>query len=242
MKNEVATLTSQDLTAVGISSQLTSNDLIEVVANDIYDKYIESVNDNIKRSGELIKRWVELFNPEIEVMKQDLQKSGFITLDDKENVSTSYNPEKSRYWENAISIKRLRFVDKDKGVKVDENDTTLSYTKGASIKIKISVTVNEYSKEKEVSMKGIEGTIETTINKQFQKTISTTDNRFKKLIKEVQQHNEEVKNIVSFLPVNGIISVERFTSEARVKMNKKIISAQSPDFRKKISELFNIKL
>lgn len=242
MKNEVATLTTQDLTSVGISSQLTSNDLIEVVAHDIYDKYLDSVNDSIKRGGDIISRWNNLFNPEIEVIKQDLQKAGFITLDDKENISVSYNPEKSRYWSDGVSIKRLRFVEKEKGVKVDENDTTLSYTKGASIKIKLSVTVHEYSKEKEVSVKGVEGNIETTINKHFDKYISTSDNRFQKLIKEVQQHNEEVKNIVSFLPPNGIISVERFTREARVKMNKKIISAQSPDFRKKISELFNIKL
>lgn len=239
--NEVAVFTTNDLVAAGINTQLSSNDLIEVIAHDIYDKFIETVNKSRKASDDLSERWHGLFDAELNTMKQQLKSGGHISEDENEKIDESFRGEKT-YWTYSVSLKYLSIYDKDKGTKVEERSNSLGYAKGNTIIIRLNVNVNEYDKDKEISLSGISGSIETTIKKQFEKTITSSDLRFTKMLKEIKEHNENVSAIMKFLPANGILSVERFTREARVKMNKKIISAQSPEFRKKISELFNIKL
>ena len=76
MKKEmgVATLTTNDLQSAGINSQLTSNDLVEVVAHDIYDKYLTAINDIIDKGKSLETKYYKLMNAEVGKMKKALGK------------------------------------------------------------------------------------------------------------------------------------------------------------------------
>ena len=231
-------LSTSDLNAVGINTQLTSNDLVEVVANDIYEKILASLNEYMNRGKELKKKWYSLFDKEFASIKNVLLKNKIIT--EKEDVHTEFNYDK-KYWTAAIKISIPFFTEKDKGIKVETSDSHLNYNSGESIKIKLCLSVTEYDKDNKVSINGIEGNIETTISKKFYKIISISDSRFKTVVNEIKEYNKEVEECLSSLP-KGLLSVERFTREARVKMNKKIISGQSPEFRQKMSQLFNINL
>jgi hypothetical protein len=255
MKNELAVLTTSDLNAAGINSQLSSNDLVEVVAHDIYDKYTESIT-NVIANGELIyKRYNQLFDVERNKMKSSLSKyfkkdEDIEVVEDAEDfdeydfsgVAFSFG-KIDEYWPS-INISTISLKEKDKGTFAERSYRSIPMPplKMKSVRVKLILSTPNKSDTAEVKQAGITGSIETTIKKTFTQIITTPIARFKKLADEVNEYNKQVDDLCEFLPKNGLLSVERFTREARVKMNKKIISAQSPDFRKKISELFNIKL
>lgn len=252
---EVAPFTSSDLQNAGINSQLTSNDLIEVVANDIYDKYVDAILDATNRGKELQKEYASLFDDEINKMKVALKK--YLPTKEKEQkvddediyedevydgVTTSFG-KSDKYW-SYISVVRISLREKDRGTAVERDTKSLNIPnlKQKTAAVKLSVTVGNQSETEDVKVGNITGTVQTSMEKHFSQVINVSTARFKKLSDKVSEHNKQVDDLLNFLPKNGLLSVDRFTREARVKMNKKIISAQSPEFRKKISELFNIKL
>lgn len=255
MKQELAVLTTSDLNAAGINSQLSSNDLVEVVAHDIYDKYTASIVNIIAEGDELYKRAQNLMEVEIFKMKKSLSK--YLSASDKvllvEDAEDEYEEEfgdvnasystGDEYWPN-LSMSKIVLREKDKGtfVEFDSRNVRCPNLKNKSAKVKIVLSTPNISETQEVKQGNITGTIENTVKKTFTQVVSVPITRFKNIADEIKAYNKSVNALSEFLPKNGLLSVERFTREARVKMNKKIISAQSPDFRKKISELFNIKL
>lgn len=254
MKNELTVFTSNDLVAAGINSQLSSNDLVEVVAHDIYDKYLDSINAVIVRGKELQGGYKKLMDAEFGKMKQVLSKyfkgtdeinnvdESEIEYDEMEGISASFGKVKD-YWPS-LNISSLSIREKDKGTVIESgyHSISLPILKDKNAQVKLTLATGNKYDTKEINTGSIKGEIETTIKKTFTQIVNISTTRFKVFKKEVEQYNKEVLALMDFLPKNGALSVERFTREARVKMNKKIISAQSPEFRKKISELFSIKL
>lgn len=238
--NEVATLTTTDLQSAGINASLSSNDLLEVVAHDIYDKFVESVEQVIENGKVLSKKWDNLFDADLENMRQKLVKGKF--LEEKEVVSKCFGAAKNTYWGNSIAVRSFRYEDISGGQKIKIYTDDNSFPTNKTQKVKLSISIRDSEKDQSISLNGITGTIETTVSKSFNYEFIPNESIFKSLVNETKQHNERCDAIYNFLPQSKILSVERFTREARVKMNKKIISNQSADFRKKISELFNIKL
>src|SRR5215510_14054941 len=72
MSKELA-LMPKDLTDVGISTQVTSNDLLEVVAHDIYNKYMNSIDEVNKKAGQLQKKYKTLLDGELIKMRRSLK-------------------------------------------------------------------------------------------------------------------------------------------------------------------------
>lgn len=262
MQNKELVLTSKDLTEVGIDSRLTSNDLVEVVAHDIYDAYMKAVNDAIKVGNGLSTKYYALLDSEIGKMKTKLkeflkpnQKVNVRDEDDfddededdsntsKDNITASFTSISGVYW-GRISAKQMLIKERDKGTVIEASGSNYSVPnlKAKTSKILLSISTGRQEEKKEIKKGDISGTIETSVSKKFTLIVEIPTKRFINFSKEVAAYNEDVEALMNVLPKNGALSVERFTREARVKMNKKIISAQSPDFRKKISELFNIKL
>lgn len=255
-------LTTKDLTEVGIDSRLTSNDLVEVVAHDIYDAYMRAVGDAIKVGNGLSAKYYALMDSEIGKMKAKLkeflnpnQKVNVRDEDDfddddeddnptsKDNIIASFSSVSGIYW-GRISAKQMSIRERDKGTIIETSTSKYSVPnlKIKTAKILLTISTGTQNEKKDINKGDISGTIETSVSKKFALTVEIPTERFRNFNKEVEAYNEDVDALMNALPKNGALSVERFTREARVKMNKKIISAQSPDFRKKISELFNIKL
>jgi len=254
MKQELAVLTTSDLNAAGINSQLSSNDLVEVVAHDIYDKYLDSINNVIDTGDKLQAKYRKLLDVEINKMKSSLSKylrkydaveivdEDDYTDEEFEGVSASFSSA-DNYWPS-ISISKISVKEKDRGSFVEKSCRNLSFPvlKEKSAKVRLTLQTGKKSNTEDVKIGAITGEITTSSQKIFNQVITLPVARFKNLADEIKEYNKQVSDLMVFLPKNGQLSVERFTREARVKMNKKIISAQSPDFRKKISELFNITL
>lgn len=254
MKNEVAVFTTNDLQSAGINSQLTSNDLVEVVAHDIYDKYVDMVTDIIKRGNELEKEHAGLMDVEIGKMKKAVSKyiNGAVKvvdeddIDDEDEATESINGSFGKvegYWPTT-ELHKLGLNEREKGTFIESRVRSLYIPsfKSKTSKVKLTLASGQHYDEQKVTVGNISGTINTTVDKKFTQVVTIPITRFKNFHNKCMEFNKEVEGVLSFLPKNGALSVERFTREARVKMNKKIISAQSPEFRKKISELFNIKL
>lgn len=254
-KLEVATLTSQDLASAGINSQLTSNDLVEVVAHDIYENYLKAIN-NAEDCGNAIKeQYYKLLDPEVNKMKLALSKyllkdSAVLRVDDEDDYSDEYFEgivtsfaSADKYWpQMGMSIVYLK--EKDKGTIAETSSRSFAFPnfKEKKALVKLTITAGVKTEKESVKIGTISGEIENTTKKTFTQIITVNLSRFKEFSEVIAAHNKDVAALVKLLPKNGVLSVERFTREARVKMNKKIISNQSPDFKEKISALFNINL
>lgn len=254
-KHEVATLTSQDLTSAGILSQLSSNDLVEVVAHDIYDNYLKTINDVEDRGNEIKEQYSKLFDSELNKMRSALSKyllkdSAVLRTDDAEDYSdedfegivTSF-VSGEKYWPQ-MSMSTVYLKEKDKGTVGETSSRSFAMPnfKETKASVKLTITAGVKTEKQPVKIGSITGEIENTTKKTFTQVITVNISRFKQFAEVIAQHNKDVAALVKLLPKNGVLSVERFTREARVKMNKKIISNQSPDFKEKISALFSIKL
>lgn len=235
-------LQTKDLTDVGITSQLTSNDLLEVVATDLFEKFMAEINSVVKETGVLREKTQSLLQPEYDEMKNDLIKAKMIGS--KEELNFGYSKINGDDWASYIECHGLDVSEKDRGTKVaiDHREFTLSYPKTPEAKVVLKASSREYDKNTEKVIDGIKCSFQVNTTKDFSRTITIKTERFKTLLSEIKEHNKRVDLVRELMPSNGLLSVERFTREARVKMNKKILSAQSPDFRKKISQLFNISL
>lgn len=235
-------LSTKDFNAVGISSSLTSNDLVEVVANDIYEKFMDEIKAVQESTKMLRGKYQDLMKPEFDEMQSELVKAKMLGKD--EAINTGYSKVNGDDWGTFISCHGLDVCEKDRGTKVtkDTHEFGFSYPKMDTANVKLKITCDERDSNSNSKISGIVCKVDTTIRKEFEKIIKTSTRKFKEFKKEIERHNERVGTVMELMPANGILSVERFTREARVKMNKKIISAQSPDFREKISKLFNIKL
>ena len=241
MQNELV-LSTKDLTSVGINSQLTSNDLLEVVATDLYEKFMTEINDCVAATNKLRSKYQALMNPEHDTMKAEIVKAGL--LDANEKVNTGYSKINGDDWASSLDCFGLNLYEKEKGTKVekDRHEFTFSYPRGGQAKLKLKITCDEKENDDNNKLKGISYSINTTIRKEFEKVISISTERFKSMHKEIVKHNERIETVMSLIPANGLLSVERFTREARVKMNKKILASQPADFKKKMEQLFKIKL
>lgn len=255
-----AVLSTQDLQGAGITAQLNQNDLVEVVAHDIYDKYVAELQSIIKRGEKLSKEGAILMNPELDKMKKSL--SGFLKKekisvvvdkndedydeDDEDNYDglvASFEQVNKEYWPY-ISIKTVKIVEKERGTFVEEghNSVRLPDLKKKSVKIRLTLTSSGDNETKEVKIGNVKGKIETKVSKSFEQEITVGITRFKDYQKRVVEYNKDLEVLKSFLPKTGLLSVERFTREARVKMNKRILRQQPKEFREKVSKLFNIEL
>lgn len=241
MKNELV-LQTKDLTDVGITSQLTSNDLLEVVANDLFEKFMAEITSVVKATGVLREKSNNLLQPEYDDMKAALVKAKMVSS--KEDLNFGYSKVNGDDWAASISCHGLDVCEKDRGTKVsiDSREFSLSFPKTPEAKVMLKASNRDYDQDKDKVVDGIKCSVSVNTEKNFSRVVTIKTERFKTLVAEIKEHNKRVELVMELMPANGLLSVERFTREARVKMNKKILSAQSPDFRKKISQLFGISL
>lgn len=242
MTKQLVPFSTKDLQQVGINSQLTTNDLLEVIAHDIFQKMTDEIN-SCNESARLLKNECKnILAPEFDQMKADLVASKLILA--KEEVNTGYSKPNGDDWAGYIQGYNFDLTEKTNGlhIKIDHSDFSISLPRGKQAAVKMKITCDERDEESSEKIKGITTKITTTIRKEFEKVITIPTDRFRELEKQIKLHNKRVQSAYDMLPDNKIISVERFSREARVKMNKKILASQPAEFRKKISELFNIKL
>lgn len=252
--NNEMVLSTKDLSAVGINSQLSTNDLVEVVAHDIYEKYMDSLNDQIKKNMDLKSEYYKLMQPEILKMKTALKshltissKINNVDEDDIEDmdidgIAASFG-KPDGYW-GGVYLQSVKIIEKDKGTVVESSGSSLNVPdlKQKTAKILLTIKSPSTTVTNEIKVGTIQGHIQTTKDLMFKQIVTVSTSRFIEWSKKVKEYNTNLSIILSFLPRNGALSVERFTREARVKMNKKILSSQSPEFKQKMTELFNIQL
>jgi hypothetical protein len=256
---DLAVISATDLQGAGISAALTQNDLVEVVAHDIYNRYLEEINESIANQKQLKKEYDDLMAGEFSKMKSALKvhiKGSEVKMKEEEEDDDVYYEDESgksefsasfkkfeEYWPG-ISMSQIGINEKERGTFVDLGSYTFYLPNLKARTAKVLLTLDSGWKEETQKLKvgTIDGLITNKVMKKFEQVVTVPISRFKDFQKKVAAHNEDVKTLMSFLPKNGALSVERFTREARVKLNKNILRQQTPDFKSKISKLFQIEL
>lgn len=235
-KNELTTLTSTELNDIGINTQLSSNDLVEIIATDIYNNIMNHIESLNNRNKDLLEKYRVIHEEKVEKFIELLKKKGFLTASSKYSSRVDYKIAADYDFIQILKIKLDERKSADKVILVDNNNS--SFLKSDAV-CTLSIFVRDY---------GVINSTKNGITIQERKNIDTTFSTEVKisaapyisLRKEFEQHNKEVRDFFEKLPKT--LSIDAFIREARTKLNRKIISGQSPEFRQKISELFKINI
>src|SRR5688572_24837637 len=135
-KGKEMVLAAKELEAAGISATLNTNDLVEVVANELYERFINGVLEHIKEGERLSKEYGKLLDAEFQKMKAALKShlSGdlIIKSDDYEDdedeeiefgklLTASFSQAEGEYWPR-MALKKLSIHEKDKGTQISSSN------------------------------------------------------------------------------------------------------------------------
>jgi hypothetical protein len=245
-KENSLALSKKDFEDVGINVSLTTNDMVEVIANDIFDKFVTHVNSIKKEYNDLVKEYQQLFWLEAKETVSVLKGLGHWPTDSEdvdyseswEIIGTSKDYTSKGY----DSIKITEDINKGMIVKLDGHKWYVKVPIAAKVKIRVTVTADKDESIEHINAKGITGAITTYYSKVFKKEITVSSVRFKTFENKMEDYKQRLSELFKMLPANGILTIERFTREARVKMNKKLLASHGPEFKAKLDELYGIKL
>ena len=236
-EQELTTLTSTELNEIGINTQLSSNDLVEIIATDIYNNIMSNIESLNNKSKELHEKYQSIRKEKIDKFVELLKKKGFLTADS--NYSTHVD-RKDYVDQDYIQLLKIKLEERksvDKAIPGRYYDE-LAFFKSDAV-CTISVNVKDYGTVNSIK-NGIKIEETRDIDTIFSTEMKFSAAPYASLKKEFEEHNKEVKEFYNKLPKT--LSIDAFIREARTKLNRKIISGQSPEFKQKIQELFKIKI
>lgn len=244
-KTTALTLRTQDLQEAGITTALNQNDLIEVVANEIYEKFMGGIHQSKLMLSKLDAQHDALFEKELTAMHNELIKSKYLAASEKVDLDFDSVQRNSDYWPG-LYVPSFKVEDGAKGTYIEWQSQGHKFScpnlKKHKCIVRLKISNKDTEKDSDIKLGSITGTIEKTVIKNFAKEVEIPMDRFKKFQQGLVAYVEFVESLKHFIPKHGPISIERFTREARVKMNKSILSTQPKEFKEKMYQLFNISL
>lgn len=235
VKQKELKLSAKSLSEEGISTKLTSNDLVEIIANDLYNKVIDSVTQTETNKDYLYKKYEDILKPEKEIFLKEL-KSEFNV--DKKIENVLYEFQQRQY-------KTIEFIRESNSKSVSFSKDVESFYIPLSKEDELKITLSCSTDENVPSSSGddtITWTKNVKTNITFKKIITVKQSPFLILSGLITEHNKNVQQIFSTLPKNKSFNIESLTREARVKLNKKILSGQSEELKTKLRTLFAISI
>lgn len=235
MKKELE-ITTQELNTVGINTQLSSNDLVEIIATDIYNNIMSNIESLNNRSKDLLEKYKTIYEERVEKFIELLKKKGFLTASSKYSSRVDYKVTADYDFVQILKIRLDERKSADKVILVDNNNSSFLNSDAVctvSIFLRDAGVVNS-------TKNGITIQERKSIDTTFSAEVKVSAAPYISLRKEFEQHNEEVRDFFEKLPKT--LSIDAFIREARTKLNRKIISGQSTEFKDKIQQLFKIKI
>jgi hypothetical protein len=247
---EVIPLTTKEMQETGITATLNQNDVVEVVANELFQRKVEKL-DLLMARGKELEEFMETtrkgYAQEIidKVMKiipnpdaiQERTEQFSIC---KKGSSDSYSSSNDRM---RIQIMTPYIDDNRKQNRVQRKFRDVSYYKTANLEYEISVHVVIGGKSKDTAKGGLKISETMMTEMTFTQRFKYPSNLYKKLFEEIEAYNDEVLEFMrTELGKDGILDAEALTKQVRLKVNKKLISQQSPVVVDHIKKMFDIDL
>lgn len=224
-------LTQQDLNEEGIRTQLTQNDLLEVLVTERLEVIDARFNALEKEHQEIIT----LINVSYTAVREKSEKEALKTLK-KAGFSISLEDIKFSYYPSLVELDHyyiINHVGKHSYKSVDRMDlctsTHLVYPTNGKFKGTLRITVN-----KETA--GINSYHEYKVPVDF-----TYKYNSDVILQRIKDYNEKVDVFIE--EMKGVnINYNTVLKEMRVKFNKELIKAGSPKLRAKILEGFGLSI
>lgn len=226
---ELATLTQADLNDEGIKTQLTQNDLLEVIVEEKWKGINDSIDRINKRRRELSGAYENILNDLKKIEEVKFRKS--INVPKDALVHTSINNDfNSRY----LDIKSIFIGFANKKNYLGSDTSHSLYVPVDNVykyKIMITITVN----------KKHEDYVKSTSYRKDLDLLLPANNAIAKHAIDIQNHNKEVEDMVSkYKDVN--MSYDTIMRETRTTFNKRLIAGGAPKLRARVKDVFNIEL
>ncbi len=233
-------LSQADLNEEGIKTQLTQNDLLEVIVEEkvkAIDDEIEGVQTKAKSFSQAIND--ATFNFVAEVFRKEVKrlKLPFTAEEIEERIqdrNISYEIKRSDSYENVKYVQTLNIYGSRRGRKTEEK---LHMCSGESFYIiKEKVTIH-FRLARTTEQKGY--TEESVYRFSVEADTKKTD--LAKLYAEIDAHNQMVKTVCTKYE-NVNLDKEAILKEIRTTFNKQLIIAGAPKLRQKVKDTFLIEL
>ena len=237
-KNEVAvissksaSLTQADLNEEGIKTQLTQNDVLEVIVEKKYQEYQELFKSSKAKASAFSERFNKVKNGILFEELQNFAKANKLVLPYKDMGKYNFNQNVTRYSSSSIEICHIE-TQLDKGRHRAVKSTNRSWgienltSKNATFIVTYTETKN--------------GPIKVVSNTEITLVIATA--AFSELLsiqKEIDVHNKEVEAFVK-AHAETDFNYNTILRQVKSQFNSELIKTGSPKLAKQIKESFGI--
>lgn len=240
-------LTQKDLNDEGIKTQLTQNDLLEVIVSEKHKEFTDEYDLLEKRALEIETKLNEFHKNQVREAIEKMFKKLKITV----NLDNSYHN---------VYDSKVSFTGKSTDPSI-KNENGVYIHRPTTYREKQKTIIGE---SRQWSINTVSAGPGVTINKSFTADVSITEKKtdtldittkysikglnvvvntpaYKKLLDELNAHNKHCSEFIK--RYQGVdLRYESILKEIRVAFNKKLIVDSAPNLRKRISGAFNIEL
>lgn len=238
-KNDV--LTAQDINDAGFETKMTFSDIVEIAATDMYQEVVNAIKQTQIDAESLSEEYDNTYKKEKEealaLYKKTTGRDGSTFLTAKGIRDSQDQDDDVRYAvlsaRNFVEIEGLR----------RSSGYQMYFPKKGSKTIHIFQVDGVDQKKSEITLKSkgknISVTFSETYSARMEYPVKTKD--LSDLYKRINEHNEKVNGFLRSFNTDTV-TVEKFIREARTKVNRKILSSQPEEFKKKLRGVFKINI
>ena len=242
---EVATLTTSQLEQSGIKTNLTQNDVIEVVATEAYESMMKQI-EQIKKFDSSV------FNDYSKLDKQFLKKihsykhySPSLNITEHDINHSNQSGERTHIEIYNFEVSEMNNSDK---IKVYCNLKSISVATNATLKL----YVHKYADDTKETINGFNyysgnPRVEFSEIYNYKNPLSKEEMQSK-----ADAYNEIVRGVYDSIPVTEkfdsagnrykTVSYDGFVKQARINVNRNIIKNQAPEVAEQINKLFGMEI
>ncbi len=246
---DLAVLTQNEINAEGIKTQLTQNDLLEVIVSEMHQKFTDRLLFYSDRSKELEDKMKSCIkNQRITAIKEFLKKNKIEVKDEAIEHSSI-----SRMF-STLSTKSKASLSNERSLRVHYPGVTREKSKEKVLLYDSYCGSNffpEVSTKKalydfvgcEIITDGVktEDLKERRVLEIRNVIVNRHTSEYANIMEEIEKHNKEVVDFCK--EYEGVdVRYESLLKDIRVKFNKKVIGDSSETLKNKISDIFGISL
>lgn len=230
-------ITTAELESKGIKTSLSQNDLVEIIADNKYQKAVEELSALAKQWEEFEQRRKDIEQFYIQQTKEELRKKKILSEEDLnslDKLGLRFDGEKSKY------VNKLSIDENGDSVKItlssiwfhhtfrDAKEKKLTkgvFTKDFLVGDDTKENKTPHFKITEYNRKNIVISAEYDLSK---------NKEIDKYIKDFDTYQKRIEEVFNSIPgregaSTKTLSISKFTREARVAINTNILKSQAPE-------------
>lgn len=239
-QNSLVAITASDLSKAGIQTVITQNDVLDIIA----EQCMEGIRAKIEEFNQALEKikedtWLTWIGPKRKKLAEFLGVA---------EDQIEWRPESSMGFRYSFPVELSPNREDKEGFYIQQRHTH-DASNGVPFMFEekpMVVTLQYVKRESELTenkKKGLDVIEEFTSRRTYTVKVDVSASKMKTLIGKLEKWTNDLADYTKQVSSGqGYVNPVRIARQAKVKLNKHILTTQAPEVKAKIEEIFNIKL